>query len=197
MLARSRALARHPVTVHLAVLTGFIAAGIAVSWTAGHLPGGPPASHRDAGSYVWGFWWIARQVEHFGNPWFTRYIDAPAGAQLGLHALMPLPGVLMMPVTVAFGRVPPTTCWPSACPGLMCYAMYRVGQAVAALAGRRDRGGAFFGLSSMLTWRSWYHLNLAAGVLFLPLVLEAAVRLTRRPGWRRAVVLGWSSPGGC
>jgi hypothetical protein len=50
--------------------------------------------------------------------------------------------------------------------------------------------GGFFGLSSMLTWLAWYQLNLAAGVLFLPLALEAAVRLRRRPGPRQAVILG-------
>ena len=50
--------------------------------------------------------------------------------------------------------------------------------------------GGFFGLSSMLTWLAWYQLNLAAGVLFLPLALEAAVRLRRRPGPRQAVLLG-------
>jgi 4-amino-4-deoxy-L-arabinose transferase-like glycosyltransferase len=75
-------------------------------------------------------------------------------------------------------------------PGLFCYATYRVGRLwlpsqVGAIA-----AGAFFGLSSMLTWRSWYHLNLAAGVLFIPLALEAAIRLRRRPGWRQALVLG-------
>jgi hypothetical protein len=189
-LARSRALARHPVTIHLAVLAGFIGAGIAVSWPrATYLAGRLPAS-RDAGSYVWGFWWIAHQVEHFGNPWFTRYIDAPAGAQLGLHALMPLPGVLMMPVTIAFGPSASYNLLAIAMPGLMCYAMYRVGRLWLPSQAGAIAAGAFFGLSSMLAWRSWYHLNLAAGVLFLPLALEAAVRLTRRPGWRRAVVLG-------
>jgi hypothetical protein len=189
-LARSRALARHPVTVHLAVLAGFIAAGIAVSWPrASYLAGRLPAT-RDAGSYVWGFWWVARQVEHLGNPWFTRYIDAPAGAQLGLHALMPLPGAAMMPVTIVFG---PSASYNLLCivlPGLMCYAMYRVARLWLPSQAGAIAAGAFFGLSSMLTWRSWYHLNLAAGALFLPLALEAAVRLTRRPGWRRAVVLG-------
>jgi hypothetical protein len=42
----------------------------------------------------------------------------------------------------------------------------------------------------MVTWLAWYQLNLAAGVLFLPLALEAAVRLRRRPGPRQAVILG-------
>src|ERR1022692_2479929 len=185
-----RAVASNPVAVHAAVLTGFIAAGIAVTWPrASYLAGRLPAT-RDAGSYVWGFWWVARQVEHFGNPWFTRYIAAPAGAQLGLHALMPLPGVLMMPVTIAFGPSASYNLLAIAMPGLLCYAMYRVGRLWLPSQAGAIAAGAFFGLSSMLAWRSWYHLKLAAGVLFLPLALEAAVRLIRRPGWRQAVVLG-------
>jgi hypothetical protein len=181
---------RGPVAVQLAVLAGFAAAGIAVSWPrVTYLAGRLPAT-RDAGSYVWGFWWVARQVEHLGNPWFTRYIDAPAGAQLGLHALMPLPGVVMMPVTVVFGPSASYNLLSIVMPGLLCYAMYRVARLWLPSQAGAIAAGAFFGLSSMLTWRSWYHLNLAAGALFLPLALEAAVRLTRRPGWRRAVVLG-------
>jgi hypothetical protein len=42
----------------------------------------------------------------------------------------------------------------------------------------------------MLTWQAWYLLNIAAGVLFLPVALEAAVRLRRHPGPRQAVILG-------
>ena len=190
-----RATARHPVAIQLAVLAGFIAAGIAVSWPrVTYLAGRLPAT-RDAGSYVWGFWWIAHQVEHLGNPWFTRSIDAPAGAQLGLHALLPLPGVLMMPVTIAFGPSASYNLLSIAMPGLFCYAMYRVARLWLPSPAGAIAAGAFFGLSSMLTWRSFYHLNLAAGVLFLPLALAAAVRLTRRPGWRRAVILGMAVGG--
>jgi len=172
------------------VLTGFVAAGIAVSWPrVTYLAGRLPAT-RDAGSYVWGFWWMARQVTGLGDPWFTRWIAAPAGAQLGLHALMPLPGALMIPVTVAFGPSASYNLLSVAAPGLLCYAMYRVARLWLPSQAGAVAAGAFFGLSSMLTWRSWYHLNLAAGALFLPLALEAAVRLTRAPGWRRAAVLG-------
>ena len=42
----------------------------------------------------------------------------------------------------------------------------------------------------MLAWRSWYELNLALGALFLPLALEAAVRLRRGGQARSAVALG-------
>ncbi len=42
----------------------------------------------------------------------------------------------------------------------------------------------------MMTWNAWYEIQLALGAIFLPLSLEAAVRLTRRPGWRQAAILG-------
>jgi hypothetical protein len=191
------AIARHPVTAHLAVLVGFIVAGAAATWprAAGLFDHRLPAT-RDAGSYVWGFWWVARQAEHFGDPWFTRYIGAPVGAQLGLHALMPLPSALLIPVTVTLGPSVSYNLLSALMPGLLCYATYRVARLwlrsqVGAIA-----AGAFFGLSSMLSWRSFYHLNLAAGVLFFPLALEAAVRFRRRPGWRQALVLGLVVGGG-
>src|SRR5579864_7060544 len=83
---------------------GFIAAGIVETWPrATYLWQGKLPATRDAGSYVWDFWWMLHQLEHLGNPWFTRFIAAPVGTQLGYHALMPLEGLLMTPVTAAFG----------------------------------------------------------------------------------------------
>jgi hypothetical protein len=98
-----RRLANRPVARHLGVLACYLAAGIAVTWPrATYLSDGKLPATRDAGVYVWDFWWMARQVEHLGNPCFTRSIAAPVGARLGYHALMPLAGVVMMPVTLAF-----------------------------------------------------------------------------------------------
>jgi hypothetical protein len=181
---------RRPVLVHLAVLVGYLAAGVAASWPrATYLAGRLPAT-RDAGSYVWDFWWMAHQVTHLGNPWTTRAIAAPAGTQLGLHALLPLPTLLFTPVTLVFGPSASYNLLSVALPGLLCYATYRVARLWLPSQAGAIAAGAFFGLSSMLVWRSWYHLNLAAGELFIPIALEAAVRLTRRPGWRQAVILG-------
>jgi hypothetical protein len=182
--------ARHPVLVHVVVLAGYLAAGVAVSWPrATYLAGKLPAT-RDAGSYVWGFWWVAHQLEHLSNPWFTRGIAAPVGTQLGLHALMPLPGVVFAPVTLIFGPSASYNLLSVAMPGLLCYATYRVARLWLPSQTGAIAAGAFFGLSSMLVWRSWYHLNLAAGALFIPIALEAAIRLTRRPSWRQSVILG-------
>lgn len=187
----ARAAAASPVGRHLAVLACYLAAGIAVTWpratwlTEGKLP-----ATRDGGSYVWGFWWMAHQVEHLGDPWFTRSVAAPVGTELGFHALMPLEGVVMTPVTLAFGPSASYNVLSIVLPGLFCYAMYRVARLWLRTQAGAIAAGGFFGLSSMFTWEAWYLLNIAAGVLFLPLALEAAVRLRRRPGPRQAVILG-------
>jgi hypothetical protein len=190
-LRRAGRAAASPVARQLAVLAGYLVAGIAVTWpratwlTEGKLP-----ATRDGGSYVWGFWWMAHQVTHLGDPWFTRLIAAPAGTELGYHALMPLQGVLLAPVTLAFGPALSYNLLSVLLPGLLCYAMYRVGRLWLRTQAGAIAAGGLFGLSSMLTWLAWYQLNLAAGVLFLPLALEAAVRLRRRPGPRQVVILG-------
>ena len=135
-------IARHPVTIHLAVLIGFILAGAAAIWPrAADLFDHRLPATRDGGSYVWGFWWMARQAEHFSDPWLTHFIAAPAGAQLGLHALMPLPGVLMIPITVTLGPSVSYNLLTALLPGLLCLRDLPGGPAVAAIAGGRHRGG--------------------------------------------------------
>src|SRR4249920_4233226 len=48
----------------LGLLTCYLAAGVAVTWPrATYLDGSLPST-RDAAAYVWGFWWLARQVTH-------------------------------------------------------------------------------------------------------------------------------------
>ena len=174
----------------LGLLACYLAVGVAVTWPrAAYLAGSLPST-RDAAAYVWGFWWVARQLTHLGNPWATGYLAAPVGTQLAYHTLMPLPGALMTPVTLTFGPSASYNLLSIACPGLLCYAMYRAARLWLPTGFGAIAAGAFFGLSSNLTWRSWYQLNLALGALFLPLTLAAAIRLRRAPGRRQAVILG-------
>jgi hypothetical protein len=186
-----RRLASHPVLSHLAILAGYLATGMALTWPrASYLVEGKLPATRDAGVYVWDFWWMLHQIEHVSNPWYTRFIAAPVGAQLGYHALMPLEGVVMLPVTIVFGPSASYNLLSILLPGLTCYAMYRVARLWLPSQTGAIAAGTFFGLSSDLAWHAFYQLNLAAGVLFLPLALEAAVRLRRHPRWWRAVLLG-------
>lgn len=174
----------------LVLLACYLITGLAVSWPRVSFLWGRLPNTRDVGGYVWDFWWVAHQLIHLSSPWATGYLAAPAGSSLGYHTLMPLPGVLMAPVTLAFGPSASYNLLSIVCPGLLCYLMYRAARLWLRTQFGAIAAGAFFGLSPVLAWRSWYELNLALGALFLPLALEAAVRLRRGGQARAAVALG-------
>lgn len=183
---RSSAAARH-----LLLFVAYLAAGIALTWPrAAYLVQGRLPATRDTAGYVWGFWWVAHQVVHLGNPFFTRYLAAPVGVQLGFHTLMPLPGLLLTPVTLAFGPSASLGVLTVVTPGLLCYAMYRAARLWLGSEAGAVAAGAFFGLATMTAFEDWYHVNIAIGAVFLPLTLEAVIRLRRRPGIRPGVLLG-------
>jgi len=188
--ARVRGAFRGPVARQAGILLCFIAAGVLVTIPlAANLAGRIPSA-RDPASYVWDFWWVAHQVTHLGNPWFTPLMAAPVGVQLGFHTVMPLPAVLFTPVTLAFGPAFSYNLLTVILPGLLCYAMYRAARLWLRSATGAAAAGVFFGLSCMLTQQDWYHANIALGAMFLPMALEASVRLRRQPGRRQAVILG-------
>jgi len=177
-----RTLAGRPFATHLVLLAAYLVAGIVVTWPqATFLFRGRVPNVRDVASYVWALWWVAHQVVHLGNPFFTSYMAAPVGIQLGFDTLMPLPALIMTPVTLLFGAAVSFSLLTIVTPALLCYAMYRAARLWLDQAGS-IAAGAFFGLASMMAWQNWYHLNITLGTLFLPLTLEAAIRLRRAHG---------------
>ena len=175
---------------HLILLGCYLVAGVAVSWPrASYLAGRLPATVDQEG-YVWSFWWVAHQIAHLGNPWSTRLMAAPVGLQLGFDTLMPLPGAVMAPVTWVFGPSASYNLLAIVLPGLLCYAAYRAARLWLPSQLGAIAAGAFYGLATMLVWEDWYHINIAAGALLLPVALEATVRLKRRPRARQAVIVG-------
>jgi len=188
---RLQSLAERPVARHLALLACYLAAGIALTWPrALYLPRAQLPATTDVASYVWDLWWIAHQLVHLGNPWFTTQMAAPVGIQLGFDTTMPLAGLIMSPVTLLFGPGAAFNLLTIVMPGLLCYVMYRVARLWLPSQAGAIAAGAFFGLSSMLAEQDWAHLNIVAGTLFLPMTVEAAVRLRRSPGRRQAIILG-------
>ena len=172
------------------MLIGYIAAGVAVTWPLATYLRGRLPDIPDPASYVWSLWWVAHQVTHLGNPWFTPRLAAPVGVQLGYDTLMPLLGLLMLPVTLLAGPAVSYNLLVLLLPGVLCYVMYRVARLWLTSEAGAVAAGALFGLSTMVAFQDWFHLNIAAGTVFLPLALEAAVRLRRRPGVRRALWVG-------
>ena len=185
-----RAVSARPWAQELAVLVAFLAAGVAVTWPLpSYLAGRLPVS-RDVSIYVWDLWWVAHQVVHLHNPWSTTYLAAPVGLQLGYQTLVPLLGVVMAPFTLAFGPSASYNLLNILAPGLACYAMYRAARLWLPTRTGAVAAGAFFGLSAMLTYQAWYHINIVYGTIFLPMTLEAAVRLRRAPTTGRGLILG-------
>jgi hypothetical protein len=184
------AFAGRPVVAHLAVLTVYLAAGIALTWPRATYITGQLPETRDVAAFVWDLWWVAHQVVHLGNPFFTGVMAAPAGVQLGFSTTMPLLGAVFTPVTLAFGPSFTFNLLTILMPGLLCYAMYRAARLWLRSQTGAIAAGAFFGLSSMLAEQNWAHINIVAGTVFLPLTVEAAVLLRRRPGRRQALILG-------
>jgi hypothetical protein len=174
----------------VALLIGYIAAGVAVTWPLATYLRGRLPDIEDPASYVWSLWWVAHQITHLGNPWFTPRLAAPAGVRLGYDTLMPLLGLLMLPVTLLAGPAASYNLLVVVLPGVACYALYRVARLWLPSAVGAVAAGALFGLSTMVAFQDWFHLNIAAGTVFLPLALEASIRLRRRPGIGPALLTG-------
>src|SRR5215472_2292300 len=175
---------------HLVMLLVYQGAGIAATWPRfTYLANGKLPATSDVSSYVWNIWWAGHGLLHLSNPFVTSYMAAPVGIHLAFSTLMPLAGWITAPITVLYGPSASFTLLTIVTPGLLCYVMYR-----AAKLWLNEPGaivaGAFFGLSSMLLWQNWYHVNIAIGTIFLPVTIEAAVRLRRKPRMATAIVLG-------
>ncbi len=175
---------------HLILILVYEGAGIAATWPRfTYLADGKMPATSDVSSYVWDLWWNSHQLLHLGSPFFTTYWAAPVGTHLGFSTLIPLAGWLTAPITVLYGPSASFTLLTIMTPGLLCYAMYR-----AAKLWLNEPGaivaGAFFGLSSMVLWQNWYHVNIALGTIFLPITIEAAVRFRRHPRMASAIALG-------
>jgi hypothetical protein len=175
---------------HVALLLLYIVAGIAATWPRfTYLGGGRLPKTTDAASFVWDYWWVAHQVAHLGNPFSSCYMAAPACIQLGFSTLMPLASIAMTPVTLIFGPSAAFTVVSLVTPGLLCYAMFRLARLWLNAPGS-IAAGAIFGLSSMVLWQVWYHINISLGLIFVTLTIEAAVRLRRSQKIGPAIGLG-------
>ncbi len=181
---------KHTWVQHLALILAYLCAGIVVTWPRfTWLVDGKLPATSDVSSYVWDLWWVEHQLIHLQNPFFTANMAAPVGTHLAFSTLMPLAGWIMAPITVLYGPSASFTLLTIVTPGLLCYAMYRAARLWLNQPGAIV-AGAFFGLSSMLLWQNWYHVNIAIGSIFLPVTIEAAVRFRRNPRLASAIGLG-------
>ena len=186
----TRAATRHPVARDALLLVAYTLFGLYALWPLpDHMFSGF-ADVTDPYASAWSLWWTQHQLLSLGNPWYSGDLYAPVGTYLGYHALVPAAGVALAPLTATVGAALTYNLAKLLIPVVSSYLAYRLLRRLGLDWKLAAVAGPFYGFATMLTWRAAYHLNFAVGMLLLPLVVLAALRLTR--GWsaRDAVLFG-------
>lgn len=175
------------------VLTGYLAAALYVTWSWWTPLGGRITAVNDPDAVL--FSWLLSSTPHAladGRfPLFSDLLNHPAGINLMWNNGMVGPGVLLAPVTYAFGGPATVTVATtlglagSAATAYLCLRSLAVHTVPAAL------GGALFGFSPAMIAQSLGHPDLTFTVL-VPVLVLLAVRLMieEHPPRRTAVLLG-------
>src|SRR5919197_709092 len=133
-------------------------------------------SINDASIYIWNLSWWPHAIGHAMNPFSTTAMWAPTGINLAGTTVIPLPSLVIAPVTLFFGPIvsfnllsllaPPTAAWTA----------YLLCRRIDAGFLPSVAGGFFFGFSSY----EWLqtgggHLNLSE-IVFVPVCAYLVVR---------------------
>jgi hypothetical protein len=184
-----------------AVLVGYGLVALAFTWPlAQHLTTAIPGAGADGWFGAWNLWWFDTAVSQGHNPFHTDLLYHPAGTDLYLQTLMPLDGLLVLPVQLAWGPVVAynvavllaLTLSAAVAYGLARDQLTRVGARWPGWRGEVPplAAGLLFGFSPYMADHLLGHLNLlsAAGLPGAVLALSrAAAPLTGDPGGGRAL----------
>lgn len=145
----------------------------------------------DSYAEIWSMAWIPYALGHGLNPLVTQYVNAPQGVNLMWTPMMPLPSLLVSPITVTAGPVVAYNVIATAAPALAAWAAY--------LAIRRWTGpfpalvGALvFAFSPFVAAQSADHvfLTFSMSAPLLLIVLDRLLVVQEAPAWQDGVFLG-------
>lgn len=143
-----------------------------------------PCRCEDAPQTDWFLAWTPWAIGHGRSPLFTDHIVAPDGVNLMWNTLLPLPGLLLWPVTALFGPVASHNLLSVLAFALSATSMWWAVRRWAPWWPARFAAGLLYGFSPYLVAQGRGHLNLSL-VLLPPVVLvlldELLVRRRRRP----------------
>ena len=177
----------------LALLVAFLALAVLLlgsTWTAPTtrtLGGGV----GDPGVFIWFLRWTPFAVGRQISPFFSDYLNHPDGINLMWNTWVPLPGLLLSPLTLAFGPVLSLNVLLTLAYGLSSWSAYLAIHRFVPSHGAAAVGGLVYGFSPAMMGHA-HHPNLVL-VFLLPLLLvlvdEMLVRQRWSPVWL-GVVLG-------
>jgi hypothetical protein len=147
---------------------------------------------NSADPYVsaWSLWSTKERILALENPWVTTDILAPTGSYLAYHALVPLAGVVLTPLTAIVGPAMTVNVTRLLIPVLDAYVVYRLVRRLGFGGVAPYVSGALYGFSSVIVWRADIHLNFAVGSLMLPLAVLFAARYVQRRAMLDAAGMG-------
>lgn len=139
---------------------------------------------------AWGLWWVEQAIVHLHNPWWTTYLLAPKGTYLSFHALVPLAGLVLAPLTALLGAGLTLNLTQLLLPPATAVAARLLGRELGLQSLAAWVGGGLYGFSTIVDWRTEFHLNFGFALPLLPLALIFAVRYTRTGRLRDAGMSG-------
>jgi hypothetical protein len=171
----------------LALLIAFLALAVLLlgaTWTAPTtrtLGGGV----GDPGVFIWFLRWTPFAIGQRITPFFSDYLNHPGGINLMWNTWVPLPGLLLSPLTLAFGPVLSLNVLLTLAYGLSAWSAYLAIHRFVPSHGAAAAGGLVYGFSPSMIGHA-HHPNLIL-VFLLPLLLvlvdEVLIRQRWSPVW--------------
>jgi hypothetical protein len=157
----------------------YIAAAFIVTWRVWVDPARlvVAGNNNDQDTFLWFLQYSATAVSHGRLPaLFTTTMNAPQGINVMTNGSVLLPGVLLAPVTLAFGPAASLAVLTTAAFAGSAGAMFWVLRRWGASRGAAILGGFVYGFSPAMLQSSLGHLHIHFAVL-PPLIIDAALRL--------------------
>jgi hypothetical protein len=179
--------------VPLALLAGFLVLAVVLLGSTWASPTTRTlgAGRGDPGVFIWFLRWTPFAIGRQLSPFYSDYLNHPDGINLMWNTWVPLPGLLLSPLTLAFGPVLSLNVLLTLAFGLSAWSAYMAIHRYVPSHGAAAVGGLVYGFSPAMVGHA-HHPNLVL-VFLLPLLLvlvdEILVRQRRSPLWL-GVVLG-------
>jgi hypothetical protein len=159
--------------------------GLAHIWTNGPAGTAFAGGGGDPAETLWWIAWTPFAILHGHNPFFSSWVDAPAGINLAVNTSIPLPAALMTPITLLWGPVASLSVLLTTAFAASATAMFVVLRRWVTWTPAAFVGGLLYGFSPyMISHVAWTHVHLAmvpVPALMLGALDQLLVRQTRSP----------------
>jgi hypothetical protein len=143
----------------------------------------------DPWQHVWFINWVPFALSHGQNPFFSDYLDFPAGTNLLWNTSIPLLGLVLWPATAAWGPVVAYNLMITLAPAFSAWTSFLLFRRFVSSSLGAWLGGVLYGFSPYMVAQSLGHP--AVSNLYLPpLILLVLDRIVRgSPRWRVPLAL--------